>query len=122
MMGIYDVKLGKRIDQEQLEDILIKAGKDMGWRVKPIDDYQTNFKLGSVSEEKVVTGRHLNFRGAIFPIMKIYLRDVFGDTPRDRITLYTEPAYGVTLLKREVKKFLEHLSKYVAEIPAYGKT
>ena len=118
------VELGKEIPAKQLEQILVKAAKELGLDLSQReDDLQTRYKLGSLSS-------HTDTRGHSISLSKRQkVRGLLGLLKSERVVpqlnIFWHPGTNNEILvgfgeqyeasRAYVEEFLKVLSKYVAQ-------
>lgn len=107
-----DVKIGREIPGEELARILIEAAEEVGLNVTSTDNYRTEYKLGSVSEERVYTNTRIRLKGRILPIAELIIHK---DSKFDWFSIGTGtnttfPHFGFGS-KKTIKKYLSAVSE-----------
>ena len=109
------VELGMEISPNVLENILVDAAKDVGWKASIRNGHRREYSLGSVHEKYVYTGSEVILKGA-------FLRAARADYQKDRTVIDHFIIYSGSLIFRsgvatdtEVKKYLDAVSQRVQE-------
>lgn len=114
-----EVKLEQPLPPQQLEDILVAAATDVGWKVRVKDQYREKYKYSedgrdgfgiiSLKRERVYTSTDINLRGMIIPAANVnYIKT--GNEPINRISIGYGLFWGVAL-RYEVEKYLGAVSE-----------
>ncbi len=65
------VNLGKLVSGEKLERILVEAAADVGLRAASVDQFKTEYTLGSVHKNLVYGGTEIRLRGRFLPVAQV---------------------------------------------------
>lgn len=103
------VYIGKEVEYKTLEIALIKAAEDIGLGSKVIDNFSTNYQLGSVKEEKKYDFTQINLIYKLPSAMKVCILD---KKPTESFCVWTRFPFGFAS-QRKVKQYLEAVSKYL---------
>ncbi len=106
------VIINKIIPEKELEGILIDAAKDVGLKAKPIQNYTTKYKLGSVKEVSEPFDRTIRLR-SILPFAEIKLGFLYSEGFGISTFPHTDGLCVAT--KKELENYLEAVSKRVEE-------
>lgn len=109
----------KRMSGKELEEILLKAAKDVGFRARSIDQFEKKYSLDPVpKEQKVYAGTIIMLRGRILPIAKIS-----GIEKRLEISKFgiTIPLFSFRSPK-QIKKYLNAVYEHIYEPVNIPKT
>lgn len=104
-----NVKIGKTVSYETLENALKKAAKDMGWNIKVEDDFNLVYKLGSITEEKEYDHTDFTLKGKIFSKMIV---TVFDKEDRNSFAVVQPHSIGAAN-QEKVKKYLSSVSSHL---------
>ncbi len=107
---MINVKLGRKLESEQLVDILEKAARDMGWKPGKHPVMQRGYVLGSVEKRDFVSYEKLLLRGRLFSHMSIL--GVYSG-PTDEMRIYPSDFLSEGL----IRKYLGRVSQYISELP-----
>ena len=96
------INLGKRINKEKLEKILIESAQDIGIKAKISNHYRTEYKLGSVKKERVlkisthyVSESPISFiQGQSIPLVKIEISDTGKGIPKNQLDFLFTPFFS----------------------------
>jgi len=101
------VEIGRQVDYKTLETALIKAAEEVGWKAQVKDEFDTNYKLGSVQETQDYSHTMVHLRGRVFPAMKVYIpnKELSG-----RFFVWKGLSHGLASEKR-VQEYLSAVSR-----------
>ena len=101
------VRIGKQVDYKTLETALVKAAEEVGWKAKVKDEFNRNYKLGSVQETQDYSHTMVNLRGKVFSAVKVYIPD---KNPSNSFFVWQGFPYGIASEKR-VQEYLSAVSR-----------
>jgi len=71
MNEVKEVRIGKTVPYKTLETALVKAAKEIGWKIKIKDEFEKKYELGSVKEVFDYLRTEVHLRGRVFPAMEL---------------------------------------------------
>lgn len=110
-MSRASIKLEKIIPPDKLEEILIGAAQEVGWKAVVADHFSKIYRLGSVHEEKRYSWTNLNLWGTFLPMAQITFDK---RTSTAEVDLYSGFGTGFAT-EKELRKYLIALSQRVAD-------
>src|SRR3989344_1545579 len=92
MSGSIPVDLPKKVTGENLEEACIKAAKDMGYKIKLIDEVRKRYSLGSIQEHSDYIETNIRV-GNLFPALRV--NGVRKGTEQDRFYVWAGLPFGI---------------------------
>ena len=105
------VDIGKMVDYKTLENALLKAAGEVGWKAKVRDQLEKDYRLGSVEDVESYSYTLVELRcgiGGLFRAMQVYIRD--KDLPTDTFHVWTGIPHGWAS-EEKVRKYLDAVSR-----------
>lgn len=99
---VRNVDIGITIEAEKLEDILLKAATNLGLDVNSVNNYITQYKLGSVKEEKVLKSKDIIIKGDGFS----YTCTIYPICKTHHFNICLKPSYN-----KQVEEYLNEVSR-----------
>ncbi len=112
-MTNQDVVLGKKLDKEQLEEIIKKAAGEMGWTAKIVHKYDNKYDLNTGKQYKEISRSEMQVRGKL--LKAITITGVNRSWPVDTVTVWSNDPFEGYASKKRISEFLGHLAYYVGE-------
>lgn len=113
MSKINKVNLRETVEYKTLEDALVKAANELGWKVVEIkDSFATDFELGSVREVERYTHTEIKLK-KILPQMRIRTHGQYAKGPTNCFYVWVGFPFGVASEKK-VRQYLEAVSENLA--------
>lgn len=72
------VNMGKTVEYKTLETALLNAAEKMGWKAKIKDEFNKEYKLGSVQEVQNYNTTQVFLSGRLFPAMRVRVNKNFS--------------------------------------------
>jgi len=105
------VEIGRRIEGEELEKILIESAREVGLNAKGYDRYETDYVLGSVHEKRGYRETEVRIKGRLVPFAT--LRNIHKGMSENFFIIQTGvPNFSFASRKR-IQRYLEAVSKRV---------
>ncbi len=101
------VSIGKTVDYKTLETAIVKAAEEVGWKARFEDQFNKNYKLGSVEEVQDYDATQVFLKGRLFNAMQIR---IYGKGPTDSFYVWTSYSHGVAS-ERRVQEYLSAVSR-----------
>ncbi len=108
-MPSIPVDLPKKIAGETLEQACINAAKEIGYKAKSVDEYQTRYSLGSIQEHQDYRETYVRI-GNLLPAFRVV--GIKRGKEQDCFYILTELPYGIASNKK-VEAYLSLVSKYL---------
>ena len=103
------VDLPKTVTGEALEQACIKAAEEMGYRARPVDDFERRYSLGSVQEHKDYNQTNIRI-GNLLPALQVI--GIRKGEEQNRFFIWTGWPDGFASDKK-VQQYLSAVSKYL---------
>jgi len=103
------IDLPKRVTGETLEQACMKTAEEMGYRAKPIDEFNKRYSLGSLQEHIEYDETSIRI-GNLFPVLQV--RGIEKGKEQDRFFVWTGFPHGIASDKK-VQEYLNTVSKYL---------
>ncbi len=101
------VEIGKEIEGEKLEKILVEAAEEMGLKAKAIDEHRTEYTFNTRGEEEVYRETKINLKGRFFPFAEITGIDKKCPFCNRGFAIWTFPDYGWGFAsKKQIENYL----------------
>lgn len=101
------VRIGRTVDYKKLETALIRAAEEVGWKASVKDEFERNYKLGSVHETHDYHHTMVHLRGRVFSAMKVF---ILNKNPTDTFFVWQGLPWGLAS-NSKVQEYLSAVSR-----------
>ena len=111
------VEIGRNVNGEKLERVLVETAQKMGFRAVSKDDYRTDYRLGSLHEKQTYEETRINLSGRVLPFAEI--THVMKDSGNTWFSIQTGINSGFLRFsfgsKKRIEDYLSAVSEALAE-------
>jgi hypothetical protein len=91
---VVQINLEKAVDYKTLENAILKAAEELGWKAKIIDKIEVDYDLNSPQKIQKYKCTDINLSGKILPAAELTVFNRYNKEASNKFFLYTGLPFG----------------------------